>query len=253
MVNQTQISRDSFSKFVGVLKILQNHCVDCEVNQGKIRQATDDKTCFFDIDITNLIGEIDILLAQLKVKVSSFQTFEVDDFVEGAGEEIAFESDGKTYYINDPFTKMKIQNPGRKFLDNTFLSQEEKDKRINVSDDDLVMSVDMSAYIASRIKKICESFSNDVITCQVKDNDAKLILASNNQQNVADITSGIELHDEMPNCRFKLSYLPFSLELNSDVKLRAYKKSSDIILVQFDMNYFDNPVTIYAQCRMEKE
>lgn len=252
MEQQTQISREDFSKFLGCLEFLQDSCVDCEIYQGKIRQTTDDRLCFFEIDISDLIGNLDILFPQLKVKVNSLKTFEVDnDFVDGIGEEVSFESDDKMYYFSDPFTKMKFRMGQRQWLENKYMTDEEKQKRTNdVNEDNLLLSVDMSSYIAGRISKLCDSFNNDIITCKVKDNSAFLELSSNNHDNSANFTNGIEVHDDVPNCKFDLNYLPFSLKVSSDINMRVYKKQEGIVLLQCDLKYYNSPVSIFSQCRI---
>jgi len=250
MSESLSIQRDQFTKLLGSMKLIETSCTDCDICNGKIRQKTNDRHSIIEIDVSGILEDKDLSLSLIKQKVSLLKTFELDDNVTVDDENILIEFDDTNYTFIDPLSKMSFRKPAKKFLDNKFISDEEASNMLNVSEENLVFETDISAYMSKRIKSICEGFNNETIQCDLENYSASLKISTINKENLATVVNDISLNREMPKKNFKMIYLPFSLDINSDVKFSAYHASSDVLMCKFDQKYYGVPVVIYTQVRL---
>jgi len=241
------MTREQINKLIGTLKIIENSCTDCELVGGKIRQKTNDRHSIFEIDLVEAFGENELLISLIKQKINSLKAFELDDNVTVEDESVIIECTDDSYTFIDAFTKISFKKPIRKFLDNTFITDEVFDQMINYSEDNLIFSTTVNTYISKRIKNLAEALNNETIQCDIEGHEASIKIETVNKENCATVVSGISLNREMPKRNFKMVYLPFALDINSDVEFSAYQVRDDVLLCKFEQKYYGVPVNIYTQ------
>lgn len=242
------IKREDFSKFLNTIKLIQEHCTDCEILNGQIRQKSNDKHCVFQIDLSQVFSESSILLTGLKLKVMLLKSFELDTTTlpEGIDPNIIFEYDDKNYTFVDHFSILNFRTPLRKYLDNTYILDEEWEKIIKIKEEDLILSTTINSYLTKRIKAITEGFENDVITLRVDEFKGTISAESGSKENTSDLVRDIELNTKMEPCQARVVSLPFTLDMNSDVIMDVYRTTKKVVLCRFKMKFFGIPITIYS-------
>ena len=244
------IKREDFSKFLNTIKLIQEHCTDCEINNGQIRQISNDKHCRFEIDLSQVLPETSMLFTALKLKIMLLKAFELDTTTlpEGADQNIIFESDDKYYRFIDLYSDLKFRIPLQKYLDNTFIPDEDWNKMINtLQEENLIMSTVINSYLSKRVKAITEGFENDVIILKMEDFGGIIASETSNKDNTSDLVRDIELNTKMDKCQVRMVSLPFTLDLNSDVLMDVYKLSKKVVMCRWKVKFFGVPITIYAQ------
>lgn len=249
------LKRDEFSKFLNSIKLIQDVCTDCDIQNGVIRQRTNDRHAIVEIDLSSVLDDSTLCFTLLKQKIALLKSFELDDSARVGDDEkdITIELNEKTYKFIDVFSTLTFRIPIRKFLDNTFVSVEEVSNMFALREEDLVLSYNVSSYMCRRIKSITEGFNTDVVVWKMKGFDASLQTESSNKDNSSQLIKNISLNTEMDSMESKMISLPLCLDINSDVEINGYKiKDGKVLLCRFQMKYFDIPITIYAQSQLTK-
>ena len=117
---------------------------------------------------------------------------------------------------------------------------------IKINEEDLILHTVVNSHISKRVKIISRGFENDVITLHLDGFNATFTCETSNKENSSEIIKGIELNRKMPKCTAKVSALPFTMELVSDLTLSVYQVSSKIILIKSSMRFFGIPIVIYV-------
>jgi len=252
MASDKVLQRGQFSKLLGCIKLLENCCTDCDISEGFIRQKTNDRQAIIEMDLTSILDANDLSLSLIKQKVMLLRTFELDDNVKVPDENIVIRTEEQSYKFIDPLSKMTFRKPMKKFLDNSYIPADKFAEMITCKEEDLVFNVTASAYICKRIKAICEGFQTNSIKCEMNQLAGLLRISTVDNTNTSEVVT-ISLNTEMPNSYFNMISLPFSLELNSDIKLNVYKTSGKVLLCKFDQKFFGIPMTIFTRVSLMTE
>jgi len=244
------INRDQINKLLGTLKLLEASCTDCEIVGGRIRQKTNDRHSIFDIDLTSVLGDSDIVFSMIKQKIGSLKAFELDDNVTLEDENIVIETTENEHIFTDAMSKIRFRKPVRKFLDNTFITEEKFNQSVNYSEDNLIFSTTVSTYISKRIKNLALALNNETIQCDLNNFTASLKIETVNKENDAIVMNAIALNRQIPERNFKMVYLPFALDINSDVQFSTYQTRDEVLLCKFEQKFYGIPVNIYTQVKL---
>lgn len=251
MSETLSIPRDQFTKLLGTIKIIENCCTDCDIVGGKIRQKTNDRHFILDIDLTDILQTNDLSLQLIKQKVALLKSFELDDNVTVDDENVGIEYSDKEYTFFDPLSTVKIRIPLKKFLDNPFIEEEKFSQMLTISEENMIFEHTASAYMAKRIKGVCEGFGVESLKCSLENYDATLSTQAQNHELVFKEKKAITLNREMPKRFFQFMYLPFSFDISSDVSISAYQTSNDVLLCKFGLTYYGTPISIYTQVKLQ--
>jgi hypothetical protein len=251
-MEQKILKREDFSKFLNTLKLFQEHCTDCEISNGIIRQRSNDRHSIFEMDLTSVIGDTSFLFVLIKNKIGLLKAFELDTTTipEGSDQNISLDIDERNYKFTDLYSTMKFRIPLKKYLDNVFIDDSEFEGIFKLNEEDLILSTNINSYLTKRIKAISEGFENDVITLKMNEFTGDLEAETGNKENNSELVRGIELNAKMPKCQTRMIVLPFTLELNSDIKIDIYKVSSKVVIGRFQMKFFGVPITMYSQSEL---
>lgn len=250
--NSIKIEREKFNAFINCVKlVVDSNCTDCDIEDGLIRQFSNDKRSIIKLNLTQLLGGMNLSLSMASQKVSLLKTFELDDTVEDEGGSVAIEVDDHRIHFKDSFGHVHFSKPMKKMLDNTYVNDVTFDKKIVIDEEAKIIDVEIQNYIAKRrIKSICEVVKTDVIS--VKMNKSKASIDIDSPDIKTTVVKDIKLLKEMPKSKFDILLLPFAMEANSTIKFKAYKNSGDKLLCQFDLVYYKIPVTIYMITQLQK-
>jgi len=180
------------------------------------------------------------------------KAFELDTTMipEGADQNINLVIDEKNYKFIDLYSSLKFRIPLKQYLDNCYINDESLAGMFKLNEEDLIMSTNINSYLAKRIKAITEGFENDVVFLKMNEFGGILEAETSNKENNSELIKGIELNTKMSKCQARMIVLPFTLELNSDVKVDVYKLTKKVVLGRFQMKFFGIPITMYAQSEL---
>ncbi|HUU87775.1 MAG TPA: hypothetical protein VMX17_08490 [Candidatus Glassbacteria bacterium] len=220
----TRIEFDSedFNTFLRCLTNLKEICNDVDVRNGMIRQRTNDLTSVFEMDLTSLITNAAIPITNLKKKLDLLKTF--------AGNDVALEiHDGETesdsfFIISDEVSSIKFLFPALEFMDNKYMTEEERDNIFLLDENELVLHNELSTVVSERIKVITDNFNTQSL--QVKFSGDKAMIAASTQSKdqtarfKSDIPTNIEFDGSYTS---NLSAVPFCIEHDSDLDFKMHK------------------------------
>jgi len=244
------LQRSQFTKLLSAVKLIENSCTDCHISEGFVRQKTNDRQSIVEMNLTNILGDNELVLGNLKQKIMLLKSFELDDSTTVTDENIKIDITTNDYHFIDPLTKMSFRKPLTKFLDNTYLSSNQLGEMVKIFEENLVFSVSISAYVAKRIRGICQGFNNESIRCDFKGGNAVFSISTLNNENTSIVKDDIVLNKELDNVYFKAAYLPFSLDNNSEITFSTYQMSKDTLVCKYNLNYTDIPISIYSLVKL---
>jgi hypothetical protein len=244
------ISRDDFSKLLTLLKVFENNCTDCDIQNGLFRCRTNDRQAVLSMNLNGILEENSLAFSLIKQKIMLLKTFELDDNVQVEDQNIVIESNESNYEINDPFSKMIFRKPIQKFIDNKFIDDSEFGTIIRCNEEDLIFSHDITNYMKRRISNISMGFQTDIILCKITDDKASLEIETSNHEDNSDLINDIVLNKEVGNKQFMMITLPFILDIASDMKLSVYQVAAGVYLCKFDQSFYGVPITVYTQVKV---
>lgn len=110
------INQKQWKFFCKTLRGLARQCNDVDINQGIIRQRSNDSSAIFEVDLRPVVGGLTLTITNFKEKLKLLKAFTGGVTIEPGQNEVVF-SDGVTPY--------SIVNPDINYLDNKFMSQQE--------------------------------------------------------------------------------------------------------------------------------
>lgn len=246
------LEREKFSKMLNLMKLIENHCTDCDIKLGRIRQKTNSRQSVVDIDLTSILGDNDLSLSLIKSKVQLLKSFELDENVQLTEKNILLESNESNYEFTDALSKMIFRKPSAKFLDNKFIDQQEFDTVIKCKDENLLFTYTISNYIKKRMVAAGLGFDTDLITFNLNEFKASATIQPTNKENTTNYIEEIVLNKSVANQSFQISNLAFILDLASDISLNCYQVTNDVYLCKISQAYFGASVVVYTQAKVTK-
>jgi hypothetical protein len=246
-----RISRENFSKLLNLLKIFENSCTDCDVHKGMFRCRTNDRQAIVQMDLSSILQSNGLTFTLIKNKIALLKAFELDDNIKVDDKNILLESNDSNYEICDPFSRMCFRKPVQRFIDNTFISDDDFAGMIRISEDNLVFRHTINNYIKKRIANIALGHQTDVIFCQMAELTAELKIITSNFEDSTVVVQGIPLNRNIGSKQFKMISLPFIADVASDLTISCYTVSSDVYLVKFEQTFCEtNKITIFTQVKV---
>lgn len=246
------LEREKFSKMLNLIKLVENHCTDADIQKGKIRQKTNNRQSILDIDLTSILGDNDLSLSLIKNKVQLLKSYELDENVQLTEKNILIEANDSNYEFTDPLSKMIFRKPSPKFLDNKFIPDEEFNQIIKCKEENLLFSYTISNYLKRRMLAACLGFDTDLLTFNLNEFKGSAVIQPTNKENITNFIEEITLNKQVPNQSFMISNLAFILDVASDVVLNCYVVTNDVYLCKISQTYFASPVVIYTQAKVTK-
>jgi hypothetical protein len=251
---QINVSRDDFSKLLNLLKIFENSCTDCDIQNGQFRCRTNDRQAIISMDLSSILQTNNLSFSLIKNKIALLKTFELDDNVQLDNKTVSIESNDSNYEIHDPLSRMIFRKPIQRYIDNQYIPEEDFNQMIRISEDNLIFSYTINNYMKRRISNIAMGFQTDIIICQMTSVDdeptASLLVSTTNHEDSSTVAKGITMNRDIGNRQFKMLALPFVLDMASDLVLSCYHVSQDVALCKFSQTFYGAPISIYAQVKV---
>lgn len=249
------ITRSDFSKFTGILDVLQKSCGDADMIGGKIRQKSDDRQAIFYSDLSSILPGANITLSLLRKKVPLLKSFELDGSITVSDESIRIAQEPNCVIFSDALSKMNFRRPIRNLMDNKFMDDGEFHENIlrNIVDENHIFTTTISSYLCKRIRALCDGFETESITCEMTDQNGQISVAKSNKEESSVVIPRVPLSRSFPGVvSFPMNALPFKMELQSDVQFSLYTcNRADAFLCALKQRYFGIPIDVYIRVSFE--
>lgn len=239
------LDSSDFESFLRCLGTLKDICNDVDIRGGFIRQRTNDNSAIFEINLTSLLGEIDIPIVSLKQKLDLFRSFEDQDV------ELSIVDD--SFSFSDQFSKLTIQKPELDFFDNKFMTEEELNEIFVMDELEVIISYDISNIISERMRVMCQAFNVNML--RVKFNGDYAEISSTNQSRDLHVDFLKDIPVETPlSCHSNLFITPFIVDHDGEIKFRMHSGDKDNVCInKFSTSLDDIDLTIFSRATLEEE
>jgi hypothetical protein len=243
-MSEIVLDTTKFSDFLRVLSLLKDICNDCEIRGGFLRTRSNDKSTIFEMDLTPLISNSDIIISNLKQKLDLLKCF--------ANQDVTIKTDDQDVYFSDQFSTIKFTSPRLDFIDNKYMPEEEFTRIFTLRDEDLLLDYEIQNEISERMKIIQQGFN--VVSFQVKfEGDSASILATTTSKDQhAKIVTGILVNQTL-NYLSNLVTTPFTLEHDGNMNLKMYNVQETVCVNKFTSTVGSVNVTVYGRSQLIEE
>lgn len=246
----TNLSLDAekYGNFLRCITNLREVCNDVDLRGGIIRQRSNDKSTVFQMDLRPILyeAEVDMPISDIKKKLELLKIF--------SGQEVNITFQEDSFSFSDNVTTINFKNPTLEYMDNKYLSMEELERVFIMDEDELLIQSELSTQITDRIKVITQTFNTQAIQIIFMGESARMTAITQARDQNAVIIDGITTNAIIEGCSSNLSTVPFSIELENEVKFYMFKHpSQDVLMNKYDTDLGDVPVTIYGRAAIIKD
>jgi hypothetical protein len=230
-----------FSEFIRCLSIFKDLCNDVDIREGIIRQKTNDGAVVFEIDMTSVIGQLNIPISNLREKLDLFKIF--------LGQSVTIENDLENFIFSDVYSTLKFKNPDLDFIDNKFITTDDLEKVISTNQEDIMISTSLISTITDRIRVITQGFHVNNVQIIFEGEEASITAATQSKDQFASFISGIK-SEKIINCDVNLAAIPFIIDHDSDILFEMFQNGDDRSLSRFSTTISDISITMYGRSHL---
>lgn len=233
-----------YTDFLRCISILKDLCNDIDIREGVIRQKTNDSACIFEIDLTSLIGNINIPISHLKEKLDLFKIF--------LGQTVSIESLDNTFKFSDLYSSLTFKNPDLDFMDNEFITPEDLNRVISMEDEDLILSTSIIGTITDRIRTVTQGFHVNSVKVSYNNDRAAITAETQATDQFATFLSDLVSEQSIVGSS-NLSVTPFIIDHDGDILFQMYMNGDDKVLNRFSTTISDITINIYSRANLLTE
>ena len=221
-MTRVEFDSEDYNTFLRCLTNLKEICNDVDIRVGVIRQRTNDLTSVFEMDLTSLLESATLPITNLKKKLDIFKSF--------AGQDVAIEihegeTESESYFVlSDDQTQIKFLFPALEFMDNKFMTEEERDGIFLLDEDELMLSDELNTVISERIRIITLNFNTQSLQVCFEEDKATIMASTQSKDQTAKFKSEIPTNIEFEGTYISnLSAVPFCVEHDTNLDFRMFK------------------------------
>jgi len=172
------------------------------------------------MDLNPLLTDVTFAITDLRKKLDLLKTFQNQDVTI----KIVDNGSGDSYFVfSDQYSSIKFVSPTLDFMDNKWMSEEELNNIFTMSDDELILEVDLSSIITDRIKLVTDNFNTQAIQVIFIGEEASIVASTQSKDQFAKFVEGITTNVVFEKASSNLSTVPFSIDHDTDVEFKMYK------------------------------
>jgi hypothetical protein len=217
-----EFDSEDFNTFLRCLMNLKEICNDVDIRNGCIRQRTNDLTSVFEMDLTSLIGDAAIPITNLKKKLDLLKAFAGNtvflEIHEGETESDSF------FIISDQESSIKFLFPAIEFMDNKYMTEEERDGIFLLDEDEIMLDNKINSVITERVRVFTENFNVSSLQIRFHGDKAMITASTQSKDQFAKLKSDIPTTIEFDGDYISnLSSVPFCIEHDTDLTFKMFK------------------------------
>lgn len=233
------LDSDKFSTLIRILNIFKDSCSDVDIRNGIIRQKTNDSVSVFEIDLTSILGNISLPISDIKKKLDLFKIF--------SNQDVTIETGDDFYSISDSYSTIRLRFPSLEFMNNKFMGEEELNRVITISLEQLITDIILTEVISERIKKITHGFG--VINLFVNVGDEISITASNKARDQSAVFVDKIIPTTTIDNKFytSISIVPFIVDHDGDTLFKMYDIDGGKVLNHITLKNSNIDINIFCR------
>jgi len=243
MSTNLTLDAEQYNDFLRCLTNLKEECNDIDINNGIIRERSNDKTSIFQINMTPILTDVSISISDVKKKLDLLKIF--------AGQEVNLEinnEDNGYFILSDQYSSLKFISPAHQFIDNKFMTEEELTAIFNLDEDNLILEHSLESVITERIRIITQSFNIKAIQVEFEGDQAIIKAGTQAKDQFAKFVEGITTNVVFDKCSANLGTIPFGIDHDRAVEFKMYKDpNQDISLNTFTTDVGDCELIIFTR------
>jgi len=241
------LTSDEFDIFIRGLSILRDNCNDVDIKDGFIRERTDRQTSIFMINLNSIVPDINVSFGDIKEVLDALKTF--------AGRDVTISVNDIGCSFSDEYSRMEFHKPFDDFIDNKFITDEEFDKIIQISEEDLVLDTELFSLLTDRIDLVGKIYQVESIQIKLEGENASLHMVTSagdrNTKIIGDIITNKVLET---NYISNIITAPFIIDHDNDINFKIYKMpEKDSILNTFITHIGDLDIKIISTAGIREE
>lgn len=243
---QVQLTSEAFETFLRSISILQDVCTDADIQQGFLRQRTNDRSTIFEIDLSPIIEDMTFPLIKLKSKVSLLKLLR--------GSDVTIEiNDDNLFTFYDQFSKFSFRNnPNTEYIDNRFMTEDELNNLFSLNDDDIILSADINQTLSNRIRVVKDVYNTNNIFVDLNGETASIYAKTDSNDQYATFVNEIMTEREMTGFS-SLVLVPFTIDHDGDINMKMFNYDRNISINKFDTSIESVDITLYSRSEIVQE
>lgn len=240
MENQIKVGAKNYALFLRCLSIVKDHCNDVDIRGGFIRQRTNDSATMVEVDLTPIIGKVNLPISLLKEKLNIWKCF--------SGRDVNISTSNDFYSFSDDLSTLETKNPKLEYLDNKFITEQELRTVLAVNQGNLILSTDISERACKRIKNVTRLFYIRSLQVEINNDNASLSASTSSKENYIKFLSGIPINRRL-NHVADLIITPFTVEHDGKMKfeMSAHATENNMVVNKFSMALGCVRINLYSR------
>jgi hypothetical protein len=238
------LGADKFKSLIRIISILKDICNDCDIRGGILRERINTLLCLFEMDLSPLIGDLDLPIIDIKQKIDILKIFSDCD--------VQILTDDKSYIVSDESSQLKFLIPYLEFMDNPFIRDEEFNNLFTLIPEDLILDVQLSKVITKRIKVITPNFNVNNVKIIFSGNMASIVATHQNKEQEAVLLDSIPTSKEMTGITYIVT-TPFIFDHDDDVSLKIYEVQEGTCASKFSSKIGDVKINAYTKSLLQDD
>jgi len=231
-----------YDSFLKCLSNMKEVCTDLDLRQGIIRQRSTDNTVLFEMDVKEVIGEINLPLSDLKSKYDLLKIF--------SGREVELEIEEEYFTFTDEYSSIKFMSQHGQaldFMDNKFITEEELNNIISISEDEMILDHDLDSISTERIKIVAQSFNTTSVQVVFSGETASIKASTQAKDQFATFVKNIITNEVIDNKFYNVAIIPFVVEHDDKIKFNVYRDSEHTLISKFETTLGEINITMYSR------
>jgi hypothetical protein len=237
---EVTIHANDFLNLLRCLSLLKDDFNDVKIREGILRQRSNNKANIFEMDLTPLVSECDIVLSHLKQKLPLLKGL--------SRQEVKITSTDDTISFLGERSIFKFTNPRPDFLDNKFISSEELNNIFHLREKNVVLEYPISKETSKLMKVITSQFNIVSFQVSFEGDTASIIATTTDKKQYSRIEQGIPIKAPM-KCFSNLVVTPFFIDHDGEILLKMYKIQEDVFINKFKT--LIGKITVNVYCRSQ--
>lgn len=239
---QVTIHQKDFSNFLRCLALLIDKCNDVQIHAGVIRQRSNFKESIFEMDLSPLITDTDIIMSNFKQKLPMLKQLSQQ------GEVVIISTDDNLSFIGRQ-SKYKFDNPRKDFMDNKFMPDEEFRNLFTLAEDSLIVEYPFEKDSCQLMKVTSKQFSIVSFQMLFEGNKASLIASPLSKDQYCKIEAGIPVKKPVQGYS-NIVTTPFLLDHDGDILLKMYNLQETVCVNKFKTLVGKTTVIVYGRSQL---
>lgn len=238
MERSVELDIPKYTTLLRILNLFKDISTDVVIQDGIIRQKTNDKFSIFEIDLRPLLGDITLPINFIKNKFDIFKSFSTNSMV--------IKTTDSSYIFTDTYSKIEFKYPHPDMLTNGYIKEEELVDKENESNDNIILSTSINKVISSRMKVTSQSFETNAVKVTFNGGDANISAVKASKDNSAVFIQGIVM-EKIFKGESNFTVAPFICDHDDDLIFKIYENGRNRVLAVFSSVIDDINVKVYTR------